>query len=432
MTTAPRNPRTRPAAGLFGAATLTFLLLRAAAPGTVDAPSDWPEFRGPRGDGRVEGANLPLRWSEDENVSWRVRVPGKGWSTPAIGGGRIWLTTALDEGRRRLALCIDQRTGRTVRAPTILHVPEPEPCHGLNSYASPSPVLDGEHVFVHFGGAGTACLDARTAEEVWIRRDLAVDHVVGPGSSPVSVGGRLILHQDGADRQYVIALDAETGETAWITPRSPALFDRHREHRKAFSTPLLVTGADGRPQIVSVGAAATVGLDPEDGEELWRVPHEGYSVASRPVAADGHVYFSTGFDVAELVAVRLADAEVRWRCRRSVPWITSPIVEGGVLFMVSYPGIASALSARTGERLWRRRLEGEFCASPLSAGGRLYLFDREGTCTVLTADEEGEVLAVNRLDEGMMASPAVAGGALFLRTTGHLYRIEDPPAPSDG
>ncbi|MFG0317871.1 MAG: PQQ-binding-like beta-propeller repeat protein [Planctomycetota bacterium JB042] len=404
---------------------MSFQLAALALAVTVATADDWPEYRGPRGDGRTPVRDLPLTWSEDENVTWKVPIAGRGWSTPAIGGGRIWLTTSLDDGRRRLAVCLDRETGRTIHAFTLFHVRRPEPCHGLNSYASPSPVLRGGRVFVHFGGVGTACLDARTAREIWVRRDLPLEHVVGSASSPILVGDHLIFHQDGANRQYVIALDAGTGETRWVAPRSPRLFDRHREHRKAFSTPLRVDGRDGT-SLVSVGAGATVGLDPSDGRELWRVLHDGYSGASRPVAALGLTIFSTGFDVADLVAVRIADAREIWRYERNVPWITSPVVVGDLLFMVSYPGIATCLEVRTGERVWRRRLGGEFCASPLAASGRAYLFDREGTCTVVAADRDGSILAENRLDEGMMASPAVADGALFLRTTGHLYRIDAP------
>lgn len=411
---------------LLRSLTLAGLLLVAASPAAAPA-DDWPDYRGPLGDGRVPGRALPLRWSEGEHVTWKVALPGRGWSTPVLADGRIWMTTAADKGRRRMVLCVDQTTGRMIHAFTLFHVRSPEPCHALNSHASPSPVVRGDRLFVHFGAAGTACLDTGTAREIWTREDLPLEHVVGPGSSPILVDDRLVFHQDGANRQYVIALDAATGRNVWVAPRAPELFELHREHRKAFSTPLAIT-IEGRRQLVSVGASAAVGLDPANGAVLWRVPHGGYSGASRPVVGHGLAIFSTGFDVADLVAVRLSDAAVAWRYERNVPWITSPVLDGDLLFTVSYPGVTTCLDARTGERIWRRRLGAEFCASPLASEGRVYMFDREGTCTVLAADRDGEVLATNTLDEGMMASPAAADGALFLRTTGHLYRI-DAPAP---
>lgn len=400
------------------------------------AGTDWPDYRGPSCDGHVIAQDLPLTWGEQDNVTWKTAIHGRGWSTPVIADGRLWLTTATDDGRQLFAICVDQASGDIVHDRLLFSVDKPEPRHELNSYASPSPVIGDGRVFVHFGTYGTACLDAASGEVLWQRRDLTVDHIVGPGSSPLLHDDLLIFHQDGGDVQYVIALAADTGETRWRTDRSVDFGTLEPDYRKAYDTPIAID-QDGRALLVCVGAEATMALDAATGGEVWQARYRGFSMSSRPVAGNGLVYVTTGFMTPSMLAIAcggtgdVTASHIRWTCKSSVPNQTSPILEGGRIYFISEGGIVSCLDATTGEQLGRRRLPGEYSASPIISGNRLYFPNREGLCTVLDADPELGVLAENTLEDGFMASPAVAGRALFLRSKTHLYRIEAKATSSD-
>ncbi|MDP6540181.1 MAG: PQQ-binding-like beta-propeller repeat protein [Planctomycetota bacterium] len=389
----------------------------------------WPEFRGPTADGHAAAGDPPVEWSEERHVAWKTPIHGRGWSTPVVWDGRAWMTTADDGGHELSVVCVDVVTGAVLQDRVLFEVPKPQERMALNSYASPSAVIEQGRVWVHFGAEGTACLDSETGRTLWERRDLRCEHGVGPGSSPVLHGGRLIFHVDGMDVQYVVALDKDTGETLWRTERSVDLSGKSPDTRKAFSTPILVT-LEGRQQLISTGADATMAYDPRDGSELWRVLFSGFSQSSRPIAAGGVVYLNTGYMRPELWAVR-ADGEgdvtgshVLWKRRRAVPTMPSPLVVGDRLFLTSDGGVVSCLVAASGEELWRERVGGQYSASLLLAAGRLYLCDREGLTTVIEPADELKVLAENELDSGLMASPLVVGDALLLRTKTHLYRIE--------
>lgn len=401
----------------------------------VAGTGDWSDFRGPGKDGHADGVTLPSSWSEEENVAWKTEVHGRGWSSPVLLEGRAWLTTAPSEGGALSVLAVDLKSGEVVVDRVVFDIAEPEPRNGLNSYASPSPVVAPGRVFVHFGTYGTACLDSKTGEPIWTRVDLKCDHLEGPGSSPLLQGGRLFLHLDGADVQYLVALDPETGETLWKTERSADLEPLAPDFRKAYSTPLLTTmeGDDGpREVLISSAARATYGYDPSTGAELWRMDHPGFSMASRPLLVDGKVIVSTGFMRAELWAFRLggegniSDDAFLWRNTRGVPTMPSSVIVGDLLFQVSDRGMASAVDLETGETRWQERLGESHCASLLASGDRVYAFGVEGKSTIFRASGTFEKLAENELGAGFMASPAVHGEALILRTKTHLYRIEAP------
>ncbi|MAF65566.1 MAG: quinonprotein alcohol dehydrogenase [Planctomycetes bacterium] len=395
----------------------------------------WPDFRGPTADGHAADANPPMEWSEARNVSWKTAIHGRGWSTPVVRDGLAWMTTADEGGHALSVVCVDIGKGAVVHDRVLFEVPEPQERMALNSYASPSAVIEQGRVWIHFGAEGTACLDTATGRTLWERRDLRCEHLVGPGSSPILHGTRLLFHVDGADVQYVTALDKNTGETVWRTERSVDLSGEAPDRRKAFSTPILLA-ADGHEQLISTGANASVAYDPRDGSELWKVLYSGFSQSSRPIAAEGVVYLNTGFMKPQLWAVRadgtgdVTASHVLWKRRRGVPTMSSPLLVAGRLFLVSDGGIVSCLAADTGAELWRARVGGEYSASPLFAAGRLYFCDRGGLTTVITPTDELCVLAENELDSGLMASPAVVGDALLLRTGTHLYRIEEVASES--
>lgn len=395
---------------------------------------EWTEFRGPGGDGHAPAAPLPLTWSESEGVAWKTAIPGRGWSSPVVLEGQIWLTTATDQGRSLRAIAVDAATGSIVHQVEVFREAEALTVNEKNSHASPSPVIEPGRVYVHFGTLGTACLSTETGGILWTNRELLLDHKEGPGSSPVIWNDLILLNCDGMDVQYVAALDKSTGQLVWKTERSGEL-DPNPDFRKAYSTPLVVHAA-GRDQWISVGADQTIAYDPRTGEELWVVRYKGFSNVPRPVFAHDLVYLVTSYNRPELWAVALdgrgdvTSSHVRWTTNQQVPSIPTPIVVGDWMFFVSNRGVATCLDARTGEMQWRERLGGNFAASPIVAGDRVYASNESGETFVFRASPQFELLTVNRLNEGLMATPAVTEGAILLRTLSQLYRIEDRASAS--
>ncbi len=394
------------------------------------AQAVWPEFRGPNRDSRVERAAVPLTWSEQQNVRWKVAVPGAGWSSPVVSDELAWLTTATMGGRRMHVVAVDVESGEIVHQRVVFEIDKAGKKNALNSHASPSPVVEPGRVYVHFGTYGTACIDTESYDEVWQRRDINCDHMEGPGSSPILVDDLLVFHVDGGDVQFVTALDKRTGETVWKTDRSIDLSKMQKDIRKAYCTPI-VAELDGARVLVSPGAHAAMAYDLRTGEEKWRVRYQGFSLASRPLWDGERVYIATGFMRAQLYAVDftgsgdVTDEAVVWKWRRNVPKMSSPLLVEGRVYMVDDGGYATCLDTSTGEAVWRHRLGGEHCSTPLCVGDRIYFFDREGRTVVLARADEYRELAENHLDAGFMASPAVVGDALLLRTKTHLYRIEE-------
>ncbi len=397
--------------------------------------ADWPQFRGPLGGGHSTETGLPLRWSETENVTWKAVVPGRGFSSPVVHGGKVWLTTALEEERSLRALGFDLASGALLHDVEVFRPDTWQPSHPQNSYASPTPVAEAGRVYVYFGTYGLACLRAADGQPLWRSRELEQQHEVGPGSSPIPYRDLLIINCDGTGERYVAAVRKETGELAWKAPRSLPLEDKLGTHRKAFSTPLIVHHA-GKPQVVSPGAGQVSAYDPATGEEIWRVRHDGYSAVPRPVAGLGMVFVDTGYIKPHLLAIRLGgrgdvtDSHIAWRYHWQVPANPSPLLVGDRLYMVSDWGNASWLDARSGRDLWRRRLRDQHVASPIYAHGRIYNWSVQGKSVVLAAGDTFRELATNHLDGGVHASPAVAESAFVVRTATHLYRIEErPPTP---
>lgn len=407
------------------------------------AQADWPDFRGPWGNGHVAAPGdtnhigLPVRWSETENVKWKTAILHTGWSTPVILGKQIWLTTATMDGHDFFAICVDADTGKIIFNERLFHCDTPEPLgNKVNCYASPSPVIEPGRVYVNFGSYGTACIDTGNFKTIWKRNDLPCRHYRGPGSSLVLFKNLLILTMDGIDVQYLAALDTKTGATVWKTNRTTDWNDlgpdgkpmAEGDYRKAYTTPLIV---DGGKQMLSVGAKAAYSYDPSTGSEIWKLKHPAFSGASRPLFANGIAYLATGHGKGEVLAVRadghgdVTDTHVLWRVSRSPPRMPSSVLVDGLLFMVNDGGTATCLDVAAGKEVWQERLSGEHAASLLYGDGRVYAFSQNGTATLFKPTRTFEIVATNKLDAGFMASPAVAGKALILRTRAHLYRIED-------
>ena len=430
------------------------LLLLIAIPLAATEP-EWPQWRGPDGQGHAPAAHdLPVTWSETEHVAWKTPLPGRGWSSPVIGAGRIWLTTAIEhpatpaaqaralEGNRMAsqlavsgavtirAVCVDQATGKLLHDVELFTIDDPQPIHKLNSFASPSPVLAEGRLYCHCGDFGAACIDAATGAVLWRNRELRLNHENGPGSTPLVWQGKLIVHLDGSDVQSIAAYDAATGKLAWQTPRSGELRD-DPQLKKAYGTPL-VLALGGRDVLVSPAADWLYGYDPATGTELWKLSYGvlGFSIVPRPVTAGELLVMSTSFNQPELLAVRMggpdAPPTIAWREKKGAPTMSSPLVVGELLYMVSDKGVATCLDAATGEPVWSERLGGNFSSSPLFTDGRIYVGNRDGDTFVIRPGREFELLATNRLDGGIFATPAAVGRAIYLRTDQALYRLEKP------
>lgn len=405
------------------------VLLSIATLHSVAGEENWPQFRGPNGDGKSDAVGLPLEWSETRNVVWKTAIHDRGWSSPVIWGEQIWMGTATPDGKQMFAVCVDKTTGKVVHDIHLFENEKVSEIHSLNSYASPTPAIEAGRVYINFGSYGTACIDTASGKILWTRRDLPCEHWRGPGSSPILFENLLIFPLDGYDFQYLVALNKLTGETVWKTDRQVEYGTKNGDVMKAFCTPLLIE-VNGKTQLISPTSKAGIAYDPRTGKELWRVRYSAFSSTGMPLFGDGLVFINTGFGKADLVAVKpdgagdVTGSHVVWTVKKGIGSKPSQLLVGDLIFNVHDSGIANCLEAKTGKELWAKRLGGEFSASPLYAEGRIYYFSQEGICTVVKAGRDYEELAVNKLADGFMASPAVSGKALFLRTHTHLYRIE--------
>ncbi len=395
----------------------------------TSAGENWPEFRGPTADGRSDSTGLPITLGDTKNVVWKTPIHDRGWSSPVIWGDQIWMTTATEDGKELFAVCVDRRSGTIVHDLKVFDVEDPLDIAPINSYASPTPAIEDGRVYVHYGSYGTACLDTDSGEILWTRRDLNCEHHMGPGSSPILFDDKLIFDADGIDVQYVVALNKRTGKNVWRTDRSVDYTDIHPWTRKAFATPRVID-VGGRLQLISPCSRAVMGYDLDTGEELWKIRHYGWSMVARPLFGHGLVFIVVDFDRSQLWALRpdgqgdVTDSHVAWKLEKGVPSTPSLLLIDDLLYMITDQGVALCVEAKTGEVVWRERIGGNYSASPIYADGRIYLASHQGVVTVLEPGREFTILASNELDEQIMASPAVSGKALFLRTKSHLYRFE--------
>ncbi|MCE2694516.1 MAG: PQQ-like beta-propeller repeat protein [Verrucomicrobiaceae bacterium] len=396
------------------------------------AAADWPEFRGSNAQGYSEATNLPLTWSATAGLAWKAAVAGVGWSSPVVIGERIYLTSALPVGgvedpkadRSLHALALDAATGKPVWDVEVFTATSPR-MHRKNSHASPTPVFENGRLYVHFGHLGTACLDAATGKSIWSTQEFAYSPVHGAGSSPVLFEDLLIFSADAETDPKVIALDKTTGKQRWA-------FARQSDAKKKFSfcTPLLID-VNGQKQLISPGSGVVNALNPKDGTEIWRCYYDqGYSVVPRPVYAHGMVYVSSSYDKPVLLAIKVdgkgdvTGTHVAWTIDKAVPHNPSMAVIGDELYFVADNGILTCADAKTGQIHYSERCTGPISASLLVADGKLYLQDEKGLGVVVKPGKTFQILAQNNLDERSLASYAVIGSDLLIRTEGNLYRIK--------
>lgn len=394
---------------------------------------DWPEFRGPSGQGHATKISAPIPWDLTQQTRWKKPIPGKGWSSPIVYRGRLYLTTAVlseeDPPQRRSlrALCLDATNGETIWDIEVFskEIAPDEKIHKKNSFASPTPLTDGERLYVHFGPDGTAALDF-DGKLIWANREIQFNSQHGGGGSPILSGNLLFFHCDGVDEPFVIALSRATGEVAWKTLRP-----KTDGQRFSFATPLEIEVA-GKKQLISPASHMVCSYEPETGRELWRVHYPNkWSIIPRPVFSHGLVFVCTGYEgPAELLAIRpdgegdVTETHVAWRTDENVSHSPSPLIVGDELYMMSDNGIASCRDVVTGNLHWRHRIGGNYSASPVYADGKIFFQSEQGVGTVIEAAREFKELGKNDFQEQTLASYAVADGAVYVRTESQLYRIE--------
>jgi outer membrane protein assembly factor BamB len=414
---------------------IIFLILLSIQP-LCAQQADWTHFRGSRLDGISAVTEAPLHWSDSTNILWKTDIPGKGWSSPVVYGNQVWLTSADARGRVMSGICLDIRTGTVIYNLDLFQPDTTYPKHDVNTYATPTPCIEEGYVYLHFGSYGTACIDTRTGKTVWERTDLNCDHVQGPGASPFLYKNLLILHMEGSDVQYIVALDKRTGKTVWRTDRPKEIYDQLEPiGKKAYITPIIVN-VKGRDLLISNGSAVCSAYDPLTGKEIWRVVQGVDSSIAMPIYEDGTVFFFPGMmtppdaeKYTELLAVNpdgqgdITQTNVLWRFRAPVLQLLTPLIKDGLIYFVDTRNTLWCLDAKTGQSYYSKRLKQRYNSSPIYAAGHIYFTSVKGETMVIKPGKELEIVAENKLPGEVYATPAVVGNSIVMRVGGRLYRI---------
>ena len=429
-----------------------FTILFAYFADLASIKADWLQWRGPMGQGIADQSKVPIEWSETKNIAWRAQLPGRGWSSPLIDGNQVWVTAAHEtvaseeQSKERLkantgsqplivlselrihAICIDKETGEIIKDIEVLRKKDPQWIHKTNSYASPTPIIEDGRMYIQKGSYGSACLDLKSGKVMWQNQDLWVMHENGPGGSPLIWHDLLIFHMDGSDKQFIVAIDKNTGKVIWKTKRSGKMHD-NPQLKKAYGTPVIVR-LQGRDVVVSPAANWLYGYEPVTGDELWKLEYGslGFSIVPKPVIGNGMIFIGTSYMRPQMLGIDVSKPQPRiaWSCKRSVPAISSPLLIGEELYFVSDSGgMVTCLDAKTGVERWRERIGGNHGSSPTFVGGRILFHSKEGETVALKPGREFKILARNKLDGEHHASAAISDNSIFLRTEKALYRISE-------
>lgn len=412
-----------PSALLSTSALLLALVLR------LDAGVDWPQFRGPTGQGISTAKDVPHSWGVEEGVAWKIALPGKGWASPVVSAGKVVMASSTEEnGKVGLGLTVvEAPTGKILWEKELFSPPEEEAVvrHAKNGLSSCTPVIEDGVIYAHYSHMGTAAVRLEDGEVLW-RQKVEYKPVHGTGSSPAVVGDLVVFHADGAENPTLVALDRRTGEVRWRVQRNQEV-----KRTFSFSTPLVVE-IDGRTQIISPASGMVGSYDPKDGSLIWKVRYgEGYSVVPRPVYANGLIYVATGFNKPNLLAIRpqgakgdVTDTHLVWEEDKYVGKTPSFVAADGLLYLVDDTGSVTCRDGESGELKWRERIPGNFSSSPVLVGDRLYLATEDGVAYVMRVSAEGgEILTEVEMGDRIFASPAMVDGAVFWRSEGHLWKI---------
>tara|TARA_B100001964_G_scaffold70461_1_gene79882 strand:- start:311 stop:1579 length:1269 start_codon:yes stop_codon:yes gene_type:complete len=400
---------------------------------------NWPNWRGPSGDGISLEKGIPVKWSPTENIAWRVAIPGKGHSSPVVWGNKVFLTTCLPEKEQRLLLCLDQRTGKKLWQKVVLNSPL-ETIHPLNSRASSTPATDGQHVFVTFMKADDRKIPAPNVgtqrlitpgkiivaaydldgEQKWKINvgDFISAH--GFNTCPVLFEDLVIINGDHDGDAYLVALERKTGRERWRIERE--------NKTRSYATPI-IREIGGRTQMILSGSLCVASYDPHNGKRHWIVDGPTEQFVASMVYNGEYVFVTAGYPERHILAIRpdgsgnVTDTHVAWRTNRGAAYVPSPIFAGPYLLVVADSGIASCFNAKTGKRHWMERLPGGHSPSTVSADGLVYFTSDRGVTTIVRPGKMFNVIARNELGEQISASPAISQGQIFLRTHQHLYCI---------
>jgi len=416
-------------------AIFTLLLLISQYAGSQD--KNWTHFRGSNLNGISVSADVPLKWDET-TVKWKSEIHGMGHSSPVVYENQIWITTGSADGKELYAVCADYNTGEVIHDIKVVTPEEIISKHSINTYASPTPCIEKGFVYVHYGSLGTACIKTSDGSIVWKRTDLKCKHVQGPGSSPILYKNLLILHYEGTDVRFIVALDKKTGKQVWRTdrPEEPYI-PLPNIGKKAYITPIIIN-VKGQDLMISNGSAACFAYDPLTGKEIWRVVRGAESTVPMPIAENGIVYFYTGFMVddeasnfTEFFAVNpdgsgdITATNVLWRKRdnQSQTQMLTPVIKDGLIYTVNTRNMMMCIDAKTGEEIWSERQRTNFNSSPVYVNGNIWFFTVKGDVIAVKAGRNYEVVAQNLMDSGIWATPAFVRNAVILRTEKFLYRI---------
>jgi outer membrane protein assembly factor BamB len=375
--------------------------------------SDWPRWRGPDGAAVADGAPLPVTWPTARNIAWCVAIPGEGSSSPIVSGDAVFVTSAIEGGTRRLLHCLDRKSG-AIRWTLETKDPDPERTSALTGHAAATPVTDGKVVVAVFGNAGAVGTDF-SGQRLWTRSLGDFDSEFGLASSPVLHQGRVyvVCDHDGEGPKsfdsFVAALDVRSGEFVWKTPRK-GIF-------RSWSTPIIVGG-----ELIVSGQDEVRAYDLESGRPHWSVGGMSGWVAPSPVTGKGLILAASGKD-GPTVAIRPGGA-VAWRAERGGPYVCSPVLYGDLLYVCDESGLLICRDVASGREVYRARLRGAFKSSPVAGDGKVYFTNESGRTSVVKAGTEFVLLAENRTDEECLASPAISGSAILLRTRTRLWCIE--------
>lgn len=403
---------------------------------SVSQDSNWTHFRGTNLNGIADAGNAPLKWGEDQNMKWKTEIHGKGWSSPVIFGNQIWITTASQDGKELFALCIDFQTGKIVHDIKVFSPENVAGKHTLNSYATPTPCIEKNFVYVHFGSMGTACINSSDGSIVWTRTDLKCRHVQGPASSPVIYKNLLILHYEGTDVRFITALDKATGKTVWKTDRPEEPYRPLSEiGKKSYVTPVIIN-VKGRDLLISNGSAVCNAYDPSTGQEIWNVIRGAESTVSMPFTEKGIVYFYTGYMVdtdksqfSEILAVNpdgkgdITASNVLWKKRVEPMQLLTPVIKDGLIYTVDTKNNLLCIDASSGSDVWSTHLQANFNSSPVYAAGNIYFFSVKGEGLIIKPGREMVIVERNQLGDQIFATPAILRNSIILRTEKYLARI---------
>ncbi|MCX6327746.1 MAG: PQQ-binding-like beta-propeller repeat protein [Bacteroidia bacterium] len=397
---------------------------------------NWTHFRGSNLNGIALVESAPIKWANDSNLIWKTEIHGKGWSSPVVYDNQVWVTTATDDGKELSAVCLDFKNGKIIHDIKVFNPETVDRKHPINSYATPTPCIEKCFVYVHFGSSGTACINTTDGSILWTRSDLKCKHVQGAASSPILYGNLLILHYEGTDVRFIVALNKSNGEIVWRTERPKEPYEPLTEiGKKAYITPLVIN-VKGRDLLISNGSAVCIAYDPRTGKEVWRVVRGAESTVAMPVSENGIVFFYTGFMVSEdgnkfseLLAVNpdgkgdITKTNIIWKKQSEPIQLLTPVIKDGLIYTIDPKNILMCLNAGTGEEIWSLRLKENFNASPVLANGNIYFCSVKGKTLIIKEGRKLEVVAQNQLDGQIWAVPAILRNSILIRTDKYLCRI---------